>query len=136
MRHSNSTDEEERTARSLLQHSHPTTSDAPEPGDRFLSPSGRIWTVQAITTRGNRIVLATPTPDGDSGAIVDRLAIARMIPLPITSSSPDNGVAAPGDRRTRSGHGDATNDDARTQATLRTAGGVAHDADTKCGVAP
>ena len=90
MRHSISTDEAERTTRSLRQPSRPTSADAPEPGDRFLGPSGRIWTVQAITTRGNRIVLTTPTPDGDSGAIVDHLAIARMIPLPIATSSPDD----------------------------------------------
>jgi hypothetical protein len=82
MRHPIPPDEAQRTTRSLHQPSRPTSVEAPEPGDRFLGPSGRIWTVQAITAHDTRIVLTTPTSEGDSGAIVDLLAIARMIPTP------------------------------------------------------
>ena len=107
MHHPTTTDEAERTTRSPRQRSRPPSADAPQPGDRFLGPSGRIWTVQTITPRGNRIVLTTPTPEGDSGAIVDRLAVARMIPLPIATSSPDDTAATPGDRPMRWSHRDA-----------------------------
>jgi hypothetical protein len=116
MRHSIPPDEAERTTRSLQQPSRPASVEAPEPGERFLGPSGRIWTVQAITAHGNRIVLTTPTPEGDSGAIVDLVAIARMIPLRIATSSPDNSPATPGDRPAGGCHSDATDDDPRTRA--------------------
>ena len=108
--------EAQRTRRSLQQPSRPTSVEAPEPGDRFLGPSGRIWTIQAITAHGNRIVLTTPTPEGDSGAIVDLVAIARMIPLRIATSSPHRPPATPGDRPARGCHSDATNDDPPTRA--------------------
>jgi hypothetical protein len=124
------TNEAERTTRSPRQRSRPPSADAPQPGDRFLGPSGRIWTVQAITTRGDRIVLTTPTPDGEGGAIVDHLAVARMIPLPIATSSLDDTAATPGDRPTSWCHRDAIDDDPRTQAILQTAAGVAHADDT------
>jgi hypothetical protein len=116
MRHPIPTDEAGRTTRSLQQPSRPTSAEAPESGDRFLGPSGRFWTVQAITAHGNRIVLTTPTPEGDSGAIVDLVAIARMIPLRVATSPPDNAPATPGDRPARGRHIDATDDDPRTRA--------------------
>ena len=49
MRHSISTDEAERSPPVAPSPLRPTSSEPPEPGDRFLGPSGRIWTVQAIT---------------------------------------------------------------------------------------
>jgi hypothetical protein len=116
MRHPIATEKAQQTVASSRQPSRPTSLEAPEPGERFLGPSGRIWTVQALTARGNRIVLTTPTPDGDSGATVDLLAIARMIPLPIATSSPDTPAATPGHRPARGCHSDATNDDPRTRA--------------------
>jgi hypothetical protein len=95
MHHPTPTDTAERTPQSLRRRSKPTSAAAPQPGDRFLGPSGRIWTIQTITPRGDRILLTTPAPEGDSGAIVDRLAVARMIPLPVASSSPDDTPATP-----------------------------------------
>ena len=50
----------------------------PNPGDRYLGPTGRIWTVVAATPRGDRIHVVT---DGDAGAVIDHVALARMIPL-------------------------------------------------------
>lgn len=97
MDHPIAIDEAQQTVVSSRQPSRPTSLEVPEPGERFLGPSGRIWTVQAITARGHRIVLTTPTPEGDSGAIVDLLAIARMIPLSTAASSTDTPPAAPGD---------------------------------------
>ena len=122
------TDEAERTTRSPRQRLGPPSADGPQPGD--LGPSRRIWTVQTITTRGDRIVLTTPTPEGASGAIVDHLEVARMIPLPIAPSSPDDTSATPGDRPTSWCYRDAIDDDPRTQAILQTAAGVAHADDT------
>ena len=131
MHHPTPTDDDARTTRSPRQRSLPTSADAAQPGDRFLGPSGRIWTVQTITTRGNRIVVTTPTPEGDSGAIVDRLAVARMIPLPIATSSPDDTPATPGDRPMRWTHRDATDG-----AIVQTAAGIAHDDTANQAVAP
>ena len=87
-----------------------------------------------ITTRGNRIVLTTPTPDGDSAAIVDHLAVARMIPL--TRSSPDVAAAAPGVKPTQWWHRDATVDDERPEAIPPTAEGARDDDTAYQAVAP
>ena len=108
---------------------HP--ADAPQPGDRFLGPSGRIWTVQTITTRGNRIVLTTPTPDGDSAAIVDHLAVARMIPLPIATSSPDDTPATAGVKPMRWWHRDARGRRRTTPGHPPYAAAIAHDDDDR-----
>ena len=86
MRHPSATDDAERTIVSVPQPSRPPSLEGPEPGARFLGPSGLIWAVQAITAGGNRIVLTTPTPDGTIGVIVDLLAIARLIPVPNRSN--------------------------------------------------
>jgi hypothetical protein len=82
MRFMSATDGAERTIVSVRQPSCPPSLEAPEPGERFLGPSGLIWTVQAVTAGGDRIVLTTLTADGDSGVIVDLLAIARIIRVP------------------------------------------------------
>jgi hypothetical protein len=129
MHRTHPTDEAAQT-RSPGQRSPHTSQDASQPGDRFLGPSGRIWTVQTITTRGNRIVPTTPTPDGDSAAIVDHLAVARMIPLPIATSSPDDTPATPGVKPMHWWQRDATGDDERPQAIPPTAAGIAHEDDT------
>ena len=106
--------------RSPGQRSPHTSQDAPQPGDRFLGPSGRIWTVQMITTRGNRIVLT----------IVDHVAAARMIPLPIATSSLDDTPATPGVKPMHWWQRHATGDDERPQAIPPTAPGIAHADDT------
>ena len=116
MDHPIAIDEAQQTVVSSRQPSRPTSLEVPEPGERFLGPSGRIWTVQAITARGHRIVLTTPTPEGDSGAIVDLVAIARMIPLRFATSSPHRPPATPGGGPARGCHSDATNDDSPTRA--------------------
>jgi hypothetical protein len=127
MHHPTPTDAAERTTRGLRQRSRLASAEALEAGDRFLGPGGRIWTVRTITTRGDRIVLTTPTPEGDSGAIVDRLAVARMIPLPVAPSSPHEVPARPGDWPTSWCHRDATDDEQRTQAIVQTAAGIARE---------
>jgi len=48
-------------------------------GSQFLSQSGRIWTVRSITPRGARFVLATEGPDGECGAVMDTVAVRRMV---------------------------------------------------------
>ena len=48
-------------------------------GSQFLSPTGRIWTVRSITPNGARVVLASPGPDGDHGAVMDAAAVGRMV---------------------------------------------------------
>ncbi|MET0909506.1 MAG: hypothetical protein ABWZ99_08550 [Ilumatobacteraceae bacterium] len=53
----------------------------PEVGDRFIGPSGRIWTVQSIARRAKRIVLTRPADDGLAAAIVDLGALGRMVSL-------------------------------------------------------
>ena len=48
-------------------------------GSQFLSPTGRIWTVRSVTPNGARVVLASPAPDGDHGAVMDTVAVRRMV---------------------------------------------------------
>jgi hypothetical protein len=50
-------------------------------GDRYLSRSGTIWTVHAITRAGNRVVLVHPGKDGAAGAVMHPDALTRMIPI-------------------------------------------------------
>ena len=50
------------------------------PGDRYLGPSGYVWTVETVTPRGHRIVITRPTPHGQAAAIIDPYALGRMIP--------------------------------------------------------
>ena len=50
----------------------------PHPGDRYLGPTGVIWTVVGTTPRGDRVHVVT---DGDAGAVIDLVALARMLPL-------------------------------------------------------
>jgi len=129
MHHPTPTDEAAQT-RSPGRRSRHTSSDVPQLGDRLLGPSGRIWTVQTITTRGNRIVLTTPTADGDSAAIVDHLAVARMIPLRIATSSPGDAPATAGVQPMRWWHRDPGGDAERPQAIPPTAAAIAHDDET------
>jgi hypothetical protein len=110
------TDDADRTIVPVLQPSRPASLEAPEPGERFLGPSGLIWTVKAITACGDRIVLTTPTPDGDSGVIVDLLAIARMIPVPIAASSTGTPPVTPGDDGPRCSSNDTADAAPRTRA--------------------
>jgi hypothetical protein len=75
-------------------------------------------------------VLTTPTPDGEGGAIVDHLAVARMIPLSSRHRHSTTPPRNPGTDLTSWCHRDAIADDPRTQAILQTAAGVAHADDT------
>jgi hypothetical protein len=69
-----------------------TTSQwRPPIGASLLGPSGRIWTVRAITSRGDRVVLTSPSPHGEHGAVVDLTAVSRMIPLDATTSTQPSG---------------------------------------------
>jgi hypothetical protein len=48
-------------------------------GSQYLSQSGRIWTVRSITPKGARFVLACEGPDGECGAVMDAVAVRRMV---------------------------------------------------------
>jgi hypothetical protein len=60
---------------------HPGPIAIPEVGDHFIGPSGRIWTVQSVVPRGNRIVLTRPADDGLAAFVVDFVALGRMVRL-------------------------------------------------------
>jgi hypothetical protein len=79
-------------------------------GARFLAPSGRIWTVCAITPRGHRLIMMTPSVDGECGAVMDVYAVLRMVPLdpsargagwPADTAPRAPQLSSPGDLRTR-----------------------------------
>ena len=55
--------------------------DLPTPGDRFLAANGRLWTVARVTPRGDRIHVVAAGADGTHGAVIDLVALARMLPL-------------------------------------------------------
>ena len=55
--------------------------DLPTPGDRYLGPTGRIWTVVRVTAVGDRVHVVTPGADGEEGAVIDLVALARMVAL-------------------------------------------------------
>ena len=63
-------------------------------GAQYLAPSGLIWTVRRVHPSAARIVVTTPSPDGDRGAVLDTVALARMVrvadvsPSPVTSRAP------------------------------------------------
>lgn len=46
-------------------------------GTRFLSRSGRIWTVRGLTAE--RFVMTSAAPSGDRGIVVDLAALLRMV---------------------------------------------------------
>ena len=58
----------------------------PEVGDHFIGPSGRIWTVQTVARRANRIVLTRPAEGGLAAAVVDLDALGTMVPLGRTTA--------------------------------------------------
>jgi hypothetical protein len=61
-----------------------TLADAayPATGQRYLSATGRVWTVQGVTRRGQRVVLINAGPDGSVGSVVDMTALDHMTHLP------------------------------------------------------
>jgi hypothetical protein len=48
-------------------------------GTKYMSPTGRIWTVRSITPSDSRVVLVSQEADGEHCAVVDVEAIGRMI---------------------------------------------------------
>jgi hypothetical protein len=67
-------------------------------GARFLSPAGRIWTVQAMTAARTRVVLTSDEADGVHGAVMDVVAVLRMVridrPDAVTAAEPAQPDAA------------------------------------------
>ena len=57
-------------------------------GSQFRSPSGRIWTARAITANGSRLVLASAGPEGEHGAVMDFVAVMRMVRIDDRASVP------------------------------------------------
>ena len=72
----------------------------PPVGGRYLAPSGRIWTVRSITSRGSRVVMASDSPEGEHGAVVDVTAVSRMIALDEASSARPAALVLAGQFRT------------------------------------
>ena len=58
-------------------------------GSQFLSPTGRIWTVRTITPNGNRVYLTSDEPDGEHGAVMDAVAVGRMVRIDRSDSTTD-----------------------------------------------
>ena len=54
-------------------------TDAITIGAQVLSPTGRIWTIRSITPSGSRVVLTSDQTDGEHAAIMDRVAVLRMV---------------------------------------------------------
>ena len=54
-------------------------TDAITIGTRVLSPTGQIWTIRSITPSGSRVVLTSDQTDGEHGAVMDRVAVLRMV---------------------------------------------------------
>jgi hypothetical protein len=71
------------------------TRSTPTVGERYLAPSGRIWTVRSLTPRGERVVLVSSSPEGDHGAVMDIAAVLRMIPLDVTEAPSVETAPAP-----------------------------------------
>jgi hypothetical protein len=57
-------------------------------GSQFLSPTGRTWTVRSITPNGSRFVLTSAGPEGESGAVMDLVAVMRMVRIDDRASVP------------------------------------------------
>ena len=51
-----------------------------EVGQRFISSSGHIWTLQRIHKKG-RFFLTKPSPAGDNGMMIDLDALHRMVAI-------------------------------------------------------
>jgi hypothetical protein len=48
-------------------------------GARYLAPSGLIWTVRDVRSAASRVFVTTASTDGDRGAVMDTVALGRMI---------------------------------------------------------
>ena len=48
-------------------------------GSQYLSPTGRIWTVRGTTPSGTRLELTSQGPDGEHLAVMDAVAVLRMV---------------------------------------------------------
>jgi hypothetical protein len=71
-------------------------------GSQFRSPTGRIWTVRAITPNGSRLVLSSAGADGEHGAVMDFVAVMRMVRIDDRASVPAvDSCDAAQDRKTR-----------------------------------
>ena len=54
-------------------------TDAITIGAQVLSPTGRVWTIRSITPSGSRVVLTSDQTDGEHAAVMDRVAVLRMV---------------------------------------------------------
>ena len=53
--------------------------DAITIGTQVLSPTGQVWTIRSITPSGTRVVLTSDQTDGQHAAVMDRVAVLRMV---------------------------------------------------------
>ena len=117
MRQPSATDHAEWTVASFRQPSRPTSLEAPEPGERFPRP--RPADLDPPGDHGLRRPDRAHEADtvGDSGIIVDVLAIATVIPVPIAAPSPDTSPATLGDSGPRCRRNETADDALRTPAS-------------------
>ena len=54
-------------------------TDAFTMGTQVLSPTGRIWTIRSVTHSGSRVAPTLDQTDGEHAAIMDRIAVLRMV---------------------------------------------------------
>jgi hypothetical protein len=64
-------------------------------GAHYLAPSGRIWTVRSVHSATSRVVVTTASPEGDQGAVIDTVALGRMIPVDDTTCVRPSTLVAP-----------------------------------------
>jgi hypothetical protein len=50
-------------------------------GTSWVGPSGRVWTVRAVLRAGSRVLVVAPGQNGECAAVIDRGALARMVPV-------------------------------------------------------
>ena len=69
-------------------------------GVRCRGVSGRVWTVRSVLANGSRVLVVSPGPDGECGAVIDIAALGRMVPVTLLSgestSLPAAGAGAAG----------------------------------------
>ena len=67
-------------------------------GAQLLSPTGRLWTVRGITPSGTRVTLTSEEPDGQHCAVMDAVAVRRMVRIGEPEPAPAAGTGTAPER--------------------------------------